>query len=116
MDPYEELKNSVGKTFQFTVPDKHRVKAYVLNFLNIGDSEGFMLDIVVKHDTVTLTPLNLYTFLRVSGVDVPYSFVKELDTFETDMGIYSFKEGKCLFLPPVPLKYIKINLEIHNEQ
>ncbi len=69
----------------------------------------------IDPDTLTLVPMNLWSGLLLQGIFVPYSWVKDLTTYETKYCTFEFKDSKFYFIPHKPIKSIQVNLTLTKE-
>lgn len=84
------------------------------------DSINVDIEVTQNGDIFTLTGKNLYSFLLLSGKNVPYFLLDNIkDEYSCDEGTYKYKfeNGKHLnlFLPSKPIEYIECKIEIGGE-
>ena len=63
------------------------------------DYKNIDLEVKRVNDRIELIPKNLYTLLLLKGIFVPFELLEGLETYESDIGIFFFKDGKPCFVP-----------------
>jgi superfamily II DNA or RNA helicase len=90
---------------------KSTVQKYMCDNFDISVIENINFDVISESDqSITIQPLNLYTFLTFNGVNVPYSIVKDKTKFETENGTFELINNTCYYKPKMSVKYINVNI------
>jgi len=102
MDIVQKIKEQVGLELKKFIgrfnsePAKKAIKVIVLDsFLSLENVSPAGLAFEVADDPlnskkVEVQPLNLYTFLLINSVNVPYDLVKDKDKWVDKWTVYSF--------------------------